>query len=113
MPTKFLIFAMMFFMIMSLISGMMEGYYYKGDVMSYMTIAATSFKWMESGNPLLGIAGFIFLPFAGVEAMYRMMVTDYSMFHGGWMIVRWVFVFPIVISIIWTVLLALRGTSAG
>jgi hypothetical protein len=113
MHPKWIIFFMTTFILLTIFSGVLEMTYVgtseQGTLLSSVT-ALGNLRWTDavtifvSGIRALGIV---------VRLIFGALFWDYSFFTGTWQILRWAFFFPISVGFVFSVILAVRGTSSG
>jgi len=107
MQFKWVVLVTSIWILLALLGGVMEGAYLTGGEQSTLNTIMSS-KVMTSTTIWGRIAG-VFTDGAFWNALFSMLMFDFAMFEGEWVILQWVFFLPILVAFVVTVLLAIFG----
>lgn len=113
MNPKWIIGLLMLFILAAIFSGIMEQTYV-GTAEETILERLMSPNFPEFSSPLGAITGFISLTWGWIQALWDVFTWNYAMYQGDWAIVRWVFLLPLSIGLVVSlVLAAVRGVSSA
>lgn len=114
MKTSWIIGIFTMFILLSLISGILEAQYLGGqeDQVDTFTklMSPPSFTSM---NPLNVLWTVVTIGWHYLTAFWDMLWFNYAFFTGGWTIIKWIVFFPISIGVVFSFISLIRGTSSS
>ena len=115
MKTSWIIGIWILFIGGSIISGIVEMQYLSGstDEAGVFTNLMTAPVLGDNVNLFTIIGAVIKITVGWVGAIWDMLWWDYAFFTGGWVIFKWVLLFPLSIGLITTIVMAIRGVGSN
>jgi len=114
MKTSWFIGLFTLFIVLSLLSGIMELAYLGGSEDHSNVISTLMTAQIDTSTGLLGIVwSSLVLTKDIIVAIWSALWFDYAFFTGQYQIIRWAFFIPLSIGLIVSLLMAIRGTSSA
>ena len=112
MHPKWIIFFITSFVLMTVLSGIIEMSYFGVSEQGTLQSILNEFSKLAFNNPVVGLASILIGFWNVLRLLFIALIWDYSFFTGQWQIVKYAFFFPISIGFVVSVIFAVRGTSA-
>jgi len=113
LATKWLVALMTAFIVLSLLSGIIEQEYLGNSTAGLLSQVITRPEVTEVNNPLTFVATFVTQIWQILKVVWQAFTWDYAFFDGYWAIVRYAIFMPISVGMIVSLLMALRGVSSA
>ena len=113
MSIKWIIGLMTAFIILSLLSGIIEMQYLGTSDAGILNSIITAPEVVSFNNPLTAVYTFASFAWNMTKALWAAFWWDYAFFQGYWVIFKYAIFWPISVGIIVAIVLAIRGVSSG
>jgi len=113
MSIKWVIALMTGFVILSLLSGIIEMQYLEPGETGVLQTILTSPKVTTINNPLTAPFTFLSVAWNIIKALWSAFWWNYAFFQGYWVIVKYAIFWPISVGLIVAIIMALRGVASG
>jgi len=111
MQFKWLVVIVSIWILLALLGGIMEGAYLEHGEQGHLNTIMSS-KVVESTTIWGKIAG-LFTDRSFWDALGNIIIFNFAMFEGPWVILQWVFFLPLAVATLVTILLSLVGRITG
>lgn len=75
--------------------------------------AMSSFQAVDFSNPVLAVWNIMLAAKDFMVAIFKMLIWDYAFLEGTWAVVKYALFWPISLALIFSIIMAIRGTSSG
>ena len=112
MATKWMVFLVFCFILLTIGSAILEDTTFGDESTGLLHDLMTTPEISETTNPLNAVWVYATFAWTWIQGIWKMLWFDYSFFQGQWAIVRFLFI-SISIGMVWSIILAIRGTSSA
>jgi hypothetical protein len=109
MSAKMIAWYMSFYMGGQLLSNMCESIWWGADHLTFVNLLSGAY--VITGSSGSDFMNMLVVAWTWVVAFFGILSWDYSFLTGDWMILRWLFFFPMTVGFVWGAIQLARGVK--